>query len=102
MLKSIITDEAVYRFVLRFPTLVLSQKNKGHNLISFPKMLFSTNKISETATILVNFKLAIRILCLVFRKYLTIPIASSLWPWVCVWCYSGLLMKLNSFSKIYI
>ena len=73
MLKSIITGEAVFRFVLHFPTLVLSQKSKGHNMISFLKRLFSTNKMSETGTILVNFKLAIRILCLVFRKYIAIP-----------------------------
>lgn len=73
MLKSIITGEAVFRSVLYFPTLVLSQESKGHNVISFPKRLFSPNRMSETGTILVNFKLAVRILCLVCRKYIAIP-----------------------------
>lgn len=73
MLKSIITGEAIFRFVLHFPTLVFSQKSKGRNVVTFLKRLFSTNKMGETGTILVNFKLAVRILCLVFWKYIAIP-----------------------------
>lgn len=47
------------------------QKNKGHNVNSF--LRGCSPQISETGTILVNFKLAIRILCLMFRKYIAIP-----------------------------
>lgn len=72
MLESIIAGEAFFRFELHFPTFMLSQKGKGHDMISFPKRLFSTNKMSENGTILVNFKLAVRILCLVFRKYMAV------------------------------
>ena len=72
MLKSIITGEAFLRFVLYFPILVLSQKSKGHNMVSFPKRLFSASKMRGTGTILVNFQLPMRTLCLVFRKYIAI------------------------------
>lgn len=77
MLQSVITCEAVFSFVLHFLTLVLLQNSKGHYVISFPERPFLTNKMSENGASLVNFKLVVWILCLMFRKFM---IASSLWP----------------------
>lgn len=79
--------------------LVLSQNSRGYNKLSAPKRPCSTNQMSEAGPILVNFKLARGILCLVFRENITIPdcLISVAFGLCVVLLWS--LMKLNSFSK---
>lgn len=46
---------------------MLLQRSR-YTMLYFPKKLFSTNQMGETDPVLVNFKLAIGIFCLMFRS----------------------------------
>lgn len=73
MLESITTSAVVLRVELHFPTLLLSQNKQATQCAFFSiKKLFPTNTMSETGTVLLTWKLSVRILFLVFGKSIAV------------------------------
>lgn len=73
MLESVITSEVVLRVELYFPTLLLPQNKQTTQYVFFSiKRLFPTNEMSETGTVLVTWKLSVRILFLLFGKSIAV------------------------------